>query len=108
MNNNNDVIGELVNIAIAVIKDEAIRKNIYSVENAYRELLIQEASLCRKRNTSIILSIHKIDIELIKLETTLSNVENELSNEAIEPVNKIISYMKKHRNRLVMEKNKCF
>ena len=105
MSNDKNVLGDLVNVALAVIKDKALRDEIRRVENAYRELLIQEADSRRKKNTALIKSIQKIDLEVIKLESSLTGLRNELSTEAIESIETIIRYLKVRRKDLVLEKD---
>ena len=105
MSDAKDVFGDLVNVALAIIKDKAIRDEISRVENAYRELLVQEAASRRKKNAAVIKSIQKIDIEIIKLESAINGLNNELSVEAKESIYKIIRYLKVQRKDLVLEKN---
>ena len=95
---------DLLNVALALIKDQALNNCLKRVEDAQRAYLLAEADRGREKNKAIIKAIAQIDIERIKLNNTYIKVKDDLGPDGVSIMEDIISFLEKDRKRLAEEK----
>lgn len=95
---------EVVNIAIAFIKDKVESESLKQFKEEYNNLLICEADSRRKKASALIMQMAKLKIALSKFEATYSSIISKTGK--IESIEKYISSIKLLIKQLSLEKNK--
>ena len=85
----------MIEMALAVVKDQAMIINLRKIEDAQRDFLLAEADQNRNHNRELIRSIAKIDVELIKLKNDFIKGKSNLDSESIKAIEDLIAFIEK-------------
>lgn len=96
----------LIDIALAMVKDNAINNALRKVEEAQREYLIANAEANRKKSNEVIAALMKLDIEKLQLKFQFDRNKENLSPKAIDSIQAVLNFLDQKRTNLVAEKNR--
>ena len=100
----NNVLLDLLDIALGYAKDKALHEAIIKVQYAQREYLKAEADAKREKESAIIQTLGQYDISKYKLEREFLRLKSNLSPEAVAHFLKLFEELDRQRQSLVNRK----
>lgn len=101
---NSQDIFQLLNLGLSVVKDLSLAQCLKRVETAQRNYLEAEAEANRTKSRSVIMSIARLDREIISLEVTYLPLKDTMGEKGREVMDLLVSELEKERKRLVKKK----
>lgn len=94
-------IFKMIKAHVKDVQIDVLERNMIS---AQRELIAVEAQAHRKKNTSIIKTMHTINIKLIEVKNSYSKIQNNLNKETCNEIEAWIQSCENRRQNLAKKK----